>query len=85
MKAVDVRRKNDENRYNRAERLHAFDHVTTADLLNELGEKAKRQLLSYHVCHQKRATLGLRYGADFIVQLRFYVRPGEVTGEFFPK
>ena len=57
MEAVDVGRQDDENRCNRAESLHALYHISAADLLNEFVEKSKRELLGYHVRHEKCAPL----------------------------
>src|SRR2546423_866191 len=57
VKPIDVRRKNDQDRHDRAKSLHALDHVAAADLLNEFVEKPKRELLSHHVCHEKCAAL----------------------------
>src|SRR5439155_27016364 len=57
VKSVDVRRKNDQDRHDHAKSLHAFDHVTATDLLNEFLEKPKRELLGHHVCHEKCAAL----------------------------
>ena len=57
VKPIDVRRKNDQDRHDRAKSLHALDHVAAADLLNEFVEKPKRELLGHHVCHEKCAAL----------------------------
>ena len=79
VKPVDVWGENYQDRRNRAQSLHALDHVAAADLLNEFLEKSKRELLGDHVGHEKCAALRF---ADF-VQLRgefcLYLRPREIT------
>ena len=84
MKAVDVRCQNNEDRRDSAESLHAFNHVTATDLLNEFVEEPKRQLLSDHVRHEKCAPLRFAH----LVQLRgkfcLHLRPREITGKLFP-
>ena len=59
VKTVDVGRKNYEDRHDRAQRLHALDHVAAADLLNEFFEESKRELLGDHVRHEKCAAFRL--------------------------
>ena len=84
MKAVNVWRQDNEDRCNGAESLHALDHVSATDLLNEFVEEPKRQLLGDHVRHEKCAPLRFAH----LVQLRgkfcLHLRPREMTGKLFP-
>ena len=79
MKAVDIRRKNYEDRYDCAESLHALDHVAAADLLNELFEEAKRQLLGDHIRHKECAALRFADLVQMRRELRLYLRSRKIT------
>ena len=85
MKSVNVWRQDDEDRRNRAESLHALDHVSATDLLNEFVEESKRQLLGDHVRHEKCAPLRFADLVQLRGQLCLHLRPREITGKLFPK
>ena len=72
MKAVEVRREHHQDWRDRAERLHALDHVARADLLNEFLEKTKGELFCDQICHQKSAPLRLGNGADLLAEFRLH-------------
>src|SRR5207249_6157205 len=79
VKTVDVRRENYEDGHNRAKCLYALDHVAAADLLNELFEKTKDELLSDHVCHEKCAALRFADSVQLRGEPCLYFRPREIT------
>ena len=85
MKTVDVWCEDNQNRHNRAEGLHALDHVATADLLNEFFEKPKRQLLGNHVRHEKCAPLRLVDTIQSLGEFRLYLGTRKITGKLFPE
>ena len=85
MKTVDVRREDHQDRRNRAEGLHALDHVAAADLLNEFLEKPKRELLGNHVCHEKCAPLWFADAIQLLGEFRLYFGPRKITGKLFPE
>src|ERR1700741_652704 len=79
VKAVDVRRKNYEDRDNRAKRLHALNHVAAAYLLNEFLEEAKRELLGNHVRHEKCTAFRLADSVQLRGEFRLYLWAREIT------
>src|SRR3989442_13673813 len=85
MKTVDVRRKDHQDRRDRAEGLHTLDHVTTADLLNEFFEKPKRELLGNHVRHEKCAALRFADAIQSLGEFRLYLGPRKITGKLLPQ
>ena len=85
MKSVNVRREDDEDRRDRAERLHAFDEVPARDLLNKFLEEAKGQLFGNEVRHEKGSAFRFGDSVDRFGQLCFHFRFGEVAGKLFPK
>ena len=84
MKTVDVRRKDHKDRCDRAEGLHALDHVAATDLLNEFFEKPKHELLGNHVRHEKRAALRFADFVQLLGEFRLYFRSGKITGKLLP-
>src|ERR1700731_4002345 len=85
MKPVDVRRKNDQNWRDRGQRLHAFKHVSAADLLDELLEKAKGELFGDEIRHQKSPSLRPRTTLEFGCEIRFDFSLLELAREFVPQ
>src|SRR6266404_6350438 len=67
------------SRRDRAERVHALEHVSAADLLHEFIEKTEGQLFRDHIGHEERATLRFRHGVELFDQFRFYFRTREVA------
>ena len=60
VKPVNVRREDDQDGRDRAERLHPFHEVPARDLLDKFLEEAKGQLFRDHVRHEKGAAF--RFG-----------------------
>src|ERR1700730_8032230 len=85
MKSIDIRRENDENRGDRAQRLHAFDEIAACDLLNKLLEKAKGELFGHEVGHEKRASFRFSNAVQPLSQHCFYFGLRKIAGKLFPE
>src|ERR1700736_3183573 len=85
MKTVNVRREDDQNWCDRSQRLHAFEHVSGADLLDEFLEKTKGELFGDEIRHQKSPSLRPRITLELSCEIRFDFRLLELTREFLPQ
>ena len=85
VKAVNVRREQHQDGHDRAQRLHAFDHVAAADLLDELFEQPKGQLFGHGIRHQKSPALRLDCAFELRRADRLRLRFVKLVRQLFPQ